>query len=192
MHGTAITGLSAPPEHDVYPAQLIIDMLRAGLGHIDTNRDAAAKIITQACSVLESAGGAEPGRHAIRGGLLTWQIRRVKAHIESHLDRSISVIELAGAVRLGPSYFQRAFKRSFGVSPHAFILDRRIRRAQTLMLTTQDSLCAIALAAGFSDQSHLTTRFHRAIGITPSTWRRERRGGESLALPAASPLGCEA
>ncbi len=143
-----------------------------GLENLDTDPAGATEFAFRAYSFLQTAQNAAPDVEA-RGGLMRWQLRRLKAHIDTNLEKSITINELAALVTLGASYFQRAFKKSFGVSPHAYLLERRIQRAQTLMLTTDNSLCDIALAAGFSDQSHLTTRFHRAIGVTPNVWRRE-------------------
>lgn len=170
-NGAAQTSAGKP---DTDTAQIVVDLLRASLGKLDTDPAIATRLIARACSVLRTSQNpyAEAGTP---GGLLAWQMAKITSHVDRNLDRPITIRELAATVRLGPSYFQRAFKRSFGISPHAFLLQRRIRRAQTLMLTTDNPLCEIALSAGFSDQSHLTTRFHRAIGTTPSAWRRNCR-----------------
>ncbi len=156
--------------------QVVVELLRQGLGRLATDREQAAQLISKACAVLMTARGAPKDDGVVRGALLPWQVRKVRAHIDANLDKPLLVPELSALVGLGPSYFQRAFKKSLGVSPHAFILERRIRRAQTLMLTTPQSLSLIARASGFSDQSHLTTRFHCAVGVTPSVWRRTNRG----------------
>ena len=172
MLGIASPESSANPNSTDGVAQIVSKLLRASLENLDADPAGAAEFAFRAYSVLQRIQNAPSGGE-IRGGLMRWQIRKVRAHVDENLCRPIAIFELAALVRLGASYFQRAFKRSFGVSPHAYMLDRRIQRAQTLMLTTDDSLCDIALAAGFSDQSHLTTRFHRAIGMTPNVWRRE-------------------
>ncbi|MEI9887625.1 MAG: AraC family transcriptional regulator [Rhizomicrobium sp.] len=157
-------------------AQIVVELLRASLKTLDTDREAACSYISKACSVLETVDAApKPGMGLVRGGLAPWQVQRVKAYIEANLDKSVTVRDLSAVARLGPNYFQRAFKKQFEVSPHAFVMQRRIDKAQELMLTTDEPLCAIALAAGFSDQAHLTTRFHRIVGTTPSLWRRERK-----------------
>jgi AraC-like DNA-binding protein len=111
-----------------------------------------------------------------RGGIVAWQARRLRAYIEANLAGQILIEELAALLELSTSHFGRAFKCTFGVSPHRYLTRRRIETAQGLMLTTSDSLSAIALTCGMSDQSHFTRSFRRIVGETPYSWRRTRRG----------------
>jgi AraC family transcriptional regulator len=111
-----------------------------------------------------------------RGGLPAWQMRKVIAHVEANLSRRIRVLELANLLGLSASHFCRAFKCTFGASPRAYVLRRRIDVAQGLMLTTSDSLSSIALGCGMCDQQHFTRSFRRIVGETPSMWRRTWRG----------------
>lgn len=157
-------------------ALLAIELLRGSLENLPKDHEAATQLITRACSVLESAGSPTRSATVDRGGLAPWQIRKVKAYIDENIARPMPIAEISQLVRLGPSHFQRSFKKSLGVSPHAFVMQRRVHRAQTLMLTTQEALSAIALTVGFSDQAHFTTQFRRATGVTPGKWRRERQG----------------
>jgi AraC-like DNA-binding protein len=76
---------------------------------------------------------------------------------------------------LSASYFSRAFRSDFGESPYAYILRRRIERAQEMMLRTDEPLASIAIACGLADQCHLTRLFHRIVGVSPACWRRLRR-----------------
>ena len=112
-----------------------------------------------------------------RGGLAPWQVLRTKAHVEANLDSTVRAGDLAAIARLSPGHFSRAFKGSLGVAPTAYIARRRVARAQTLMLTTNEPLCQIALACGFYDQSHLTRVFRRCAGSSPRDWRRRHRDG---------------
>jgi AraC family transcriptional regulator len=110
------------------------------------------------------------------GGLTPWQERRLKAHIEANLGISLTTAALAGVVNLSPSYFSRAFKRSFGKPPHSYLTMRRAIRAQELMLTTDEPLSQIAAACGLVDQSHLCRLFRRTVGRNPRAWRRAFKG----------------
>jgi len=72
-------------------------------------------------------------------------------------------------------HFARAFKQSEGVTPHSYVLERRIERAQKLLAGTDIPLSRIALATGFSDQSHLARHFRARVGIAPSAFRWSKR-----------------
>jgi AraC-like DNA-binding protein len=110
----------------------------------------------------------------IRGGLAPWQIRDVTTHIERHLDSTITIKDLAARVRLSSYHFCRAFRVSFGDSPHSYLMRRRVERAQGLMLTSKIALGQIAAACGLADQPHFNKLFRRFVGENPGAWRRAR------------------
>ncbi len=83
-----------------------------------------------------------------RSGLAPWQIRQVKTHIAANLGTTMRTQDLASIAGLSPFHFSRAFRDSFGDSPHSYLLRRRIERSQGLMLTTNSSLAEIALDCG--------------------------------------------
>jgi AraC family transcriptional regulator len=107
-----------------------------------------------------------------RGGLAPWQLARVDGHIERRLASRLTNAGLASLVRLSEDHFARAFKVSIGCSPHAYVVARRIERAKSLMTGTNLPLSQIAVAAGFSDQSHLSRCFRDTVGAAPASWRR--------------------
>lgn len=107
-----------------------------------------------------------------KGGLASWQERRVTDHIEYRLDTPLFTEDLAVVARLSTGHFCRAFKTSLGETPHAYIIRQRIRRAQMLMLKSRDTLSQIASACGLTDQAHLTRLFRSIVGTTPMSWRR--------------------
>ncbi|MDG2529404.1 helix-turn-helix transcriptional regulator [Caulobacter endophyticus] len=135
--------------------------------------EGARRLLDQAILVLQAPPLAEAARS---GGLAPWQARRVASYIDDNLERGLTVAELAAAAGVRSGYFGKAFKSSFGVSPHAMVVQRRVARAKILIAQGEDPLKDIALACGFSDQSHLTNRFHRLVGMTPNAWRRLHAG----------------
>lgn len=115
---------------------------------------------------------AEPKSAVHRGGLAPWQKRRIDEYLKNRLHRSVPVDEMAAQVQLSASHFHRAFKETFGDTPHLYLIRLKLQLARELMLTTEDPLTQIALASGFAAQSHLCKAFRRWLGETPSTWRR--------------------
>src|SRR5262249_32312826 len=107
----------------------------------------------------------------MRGGLSPGAHRRVREHIEAHLDHRISIQDLAAIADLSMHHFARAFKRSEGVSPHNYLLHRRIQRARALLASTDVAISVIAVACGFSDHSHCARRFKKRVGVTPGLYR---------------------
>jgi AraC-like DNA-binding protein len=142
---------------------------------MDDERSSAEDSLRRVAEILQARQAKEPAANEeIRGGLSPWQIRKVTNHIEAHLDRPIVNGDLAGLVRLTPCHFGRAFRNSFGVPPHEYVIRRRVEHAQGLMLSTGAPLSQIALDCGLSDQSHLSRLFRRVVGESPSAWRRVR------------------
>ena len=110
-----------------------------------------------------------------RGGLAPWQESRAKEGLDADLDKEITIAQLAHDCGLSTSQFARAFRQSTGCPPHRWLLQRRIERAQNLLLTSDKTLAEIARACGFNDQSHLTRVFGKTVGTSPGLWRRARR-----------------
>ena len=144
---------------------------------LDTDRRAAMSCIQRAAALLgidlSSGGDGTAGHSCQQGGLAPWQAKHIRSFIEDKLDASIRATDLAGVVRLSTSHFFRAFRQTFGESPLAYIMQRRIRRAQELMLTSRLPLSQVALECGLCDQAHLCRVFRRIVGINPNAWRRQ-------------------
>jgi AraC family transcriptional regulator len=154
----------------------VVDLLNTAKRQLDVNRDAARDSISRASSLLWVEINKDPGQSFPRHrALLGWQIRRVRDYIDAHLGGRIRVSDLSNIVQRSEAHFARAFKRTFGVTPHTYVLRRRVEKASQLMLVSDDSLSDIALACGMADQPHLCKIFRQMTGQTPAAWRRERR-----------------
>jgi AraC family transcriptional regulator len=154
----------------------VIGMLDVATQQLDQSREAAQSAIGQAISLLqEQMPRSKAGAHAA-GGLLPWQVRKVREYVDTHIAGRVLVSDLSALVQLSEAHFSRSFKRAFGVSPYAFVVRRRLELAARLMLESSDSLTDIALRCGFADQPHLCNQFRHAMGESPAAWRRARRG----------------
>jgi AraC-like DNA-binding protein len=115
------------------------------------------------------------GSTSNHGGLPPRVTQLMREYIESHLGESISLDTMADMAGLSVFHFTRAFRRSFDMPPHAYLLYRRIAHAHRLLQQTELALSEIALSTGFSDQSHFAKHFRRLTGMTPSAARWNRR-----------------
>jgi AraC-like DNA-binding protein len=110
-----------------------------------------------------------------RGGLPPGVLRRVREYIDSHLSDDLELEQLALTAGLSLHHFARAFKTSVGVPPHQFVLQRRLSLARDLLTSTDCPIADIAIAAGFSDQSHLARHFRQSFAVSPIAFRRSHR-----------------
>jgi AraC-like DNA-binding protein len=141
-------------------------------GFLDHDLDAARQGMSRLSELLTVRPVQTPSPEPARGGLAPWQRQRVARHIEENLEGPVHLEAMAAVAARSVCYFSRAFKVTFGETPHAYVMRRRVRRAQDLMLTSDEPLSHIALACGFADQAHLSRLFRREVGQTPSAWRR--------------------
>ena len=117
--------------------------------------------------------GASPRAQVIyKGGIASRPLQRVIEYINENLPEALSLAELAGIAKLSPHHFASAFKDSTGISPHRYVVERRLDRARELLRRNENSISEIAHAVGFSSQSHLTAHFRRTMGLTPRTFRQ--------------------
>lgn len=102
-------------------------------------------------------------------------LRRVDEYIHEHLSETISLDELSDLAFVSKFHFSRQFKRTTGLTPHQYVVERRIERAKTLLhdpAMSDTGIAAIATACGFTDQSHLGRHFRKLVGVTPATYRK--------------------
>ncbi len=113
---------------------------------------------------------------AVRGHPLSRvSLRRTVDFIEENLSADLSLSALAEIAGLPADGFARRFRASTGTAPHAYVIMRRIRRAEELLAGTDDGIGAIALRLGFCSQAHLSDTFRRLVGSTPALYRKQHR-----------------
>ena len=115
-----------------------------------------------------------------RGGLAPARANRVCEYIDSHLQENIALEVLAGIAQLSVHHFARAFRQTLGIPPHNYIVQRRVERAQQMLRNTELPLSEIAIASGFTDQSHLARHFRTITGVSPSLARHRFRTGPDI------------
>jgi AraC family transcriptional regulator len=163
------------------------DLVMRAMVFFESNREVAWRCLRDASTLLggesKAIGIDTPRLQSILrpGGLAAWQANRALEYIEDNLGSKVAIQEIADCVALSKSHFSRAFRQSFGSAPMAYVAARRVERAKLMMTSTRQRLTDVALTCGFSDQSHLTRSFRRAVGISPARWRRiSLRSSEAL------------
>jgi AraC family transcriptional regulator len=106
-----------------------------------------------------------------KGKLSPGQIRWLTEYIDSRLHESLNLETLAAVVGLGMWTFTRHFRESFGRTPHAYVIERRIDRAQRLLAQSSLPIKEVAAVCGFADQAHMTRVFQTHLHTTPAALR---------------------
>lgn len=115
-----------------------------------------------------------PATRATRRRLLSApELSRVAGHIEAHLADTGGLETFARLLDMDVFSFSRAFKATTGMTPHQYLIDRRLTKIKELLLHSDATLAAIAVDTGFSSQSHMNGAFLRATSVSPGRWRRE-------------------
>jgi AraC-like DNA-binding protein len=104
---------------------------------------------------------APPARHLLRA----------KDLADSRYPETVEVADMAGAAGLSKAHFSREFNRTFGESPHHYLLSRRLERAASLLRMTDWTVGEICVAVGLRSLGSFTTSFKRAYGETPTEYR---------------------
>jgi AraC family transcriptional regulator len=143
-------------DQEEVPSRLLLDQIQQALcAHI----------------IVKCAGISVP---IPRYGLAPWQKRRAEEILNANLLGDISVADVAEQCNLSASHFSKAFKRSFGTTPHRWLEQRRVDAVKERLLHSGLAVGDIAVACGFRDAASLIRSFRRVIGTSPGKWRRRR------------------
>jgi len=96
---------------------------------------------------------------------------RAKDLADARYREPLDVADLARAAHLSEAHFSRAFRRAFGVTPHRYLLTRRLERAAALLRHTDRGVAEICFSVGLRSVGSFTTSFGRAYGLTPTEYR---------------------
>jgi AraC-like DNA-binding protein len=101
------------------------------------------------------------------------RLRLAAEFIHAHCSEALKLEDICTAAGLSPSYLTRSFRRGYGMTPHAYLINSRIQYAQA-RLRRGEAIAEVALAAGFADQAHLQRTFKQLLAATPGQYRHAR------------------
>jgi AraC family transcriptional regulator len=105
-------------------------------------------------------------------GLTGWQVQRVTTYMREHLGRELSLSELAFVANLSRFHFCTAFRLATGRTPFEWLAAERMTRARALLAQSGLRIHAVATAVGYQTPSAFAASFRRAVGVSPSEYRR--------------------
>ena len=100
-------------------------------------------------------------------------IERVIVHIRENLTADLSLASVSAYANLSPIHFHNCFKSATGKTLHQYIEEQRIKKAASLLLTTDWTLTRISGECGFSSQSYFSFAFKRKMGVTPRGYAKQ-------------------
>jgi AraC family transcriptional regulator len=108
------------------------------------------------------------------GAVATRRMPQVLEYIEASLEKNLDLMELSNLAAMSKYHFLRTFRHVTGLTPHQFILGRRLRRAAMALRTSQTPVARIAADQGFGDLSTFNHTFRRVLGLTPTEFRSKK------------------
>jgi AraC-like DNA-binding protein len=176
-------GFVSPVLDDPYTVALVHQVLRAT---DEGNALAADTLLRVAVTrLLRLNGGPLPQRAVRTAGARV--AARARAVLEERMAEPPTLERLAADLGTGPFALLRAFRDAYGMPPHAWLTDARVRRARRL-LDAGTAPAEAAVAVGFTDQPHLNRHFSRIVGVPPGAYQRERKnvqdGSRGLLVPS--------
>lgn len=168
-------GFVSPVMDDPYAVGLVHQVLRAA---DEGNALAADTLLRVAVTrLLRLNGGPMPRREVRTAGARI--AARARGVLEERMAQPPTLEQLAADLGTSPFALLRAFRDVYGMPPHAWLTDARVRRARQL-LDMGAAPSEVALAVGFTDQPHLNRHFSRMVGVPPGAYQRERKNVQDL------------
>lgn len=169
----SVTSVRSPrfTEHLVYDADAAAAVLAAHRAAEHGDRLASSSMLHGALTRLWSRYG-QGNRHDPERDAGSSQVAAARDVLHQRLADPPSLDELAGQVGVGRFALVRAFRARYGLPPHAYLNEQRVRAACRL-LDTGLTPGVVAADVGFADQAHLTRHFRRVVGVPPGQYRRK-------------------
>ncbi|MFG2590643.1 AraC family transcriptional regulator [Streptomyces sp. NPDC048438] len=166
LRGTV--GFAATGVRDPHAARLITEVHRAAEEGNDLAADSVLRVLV--ARLLDRHGSVLPARAPHFAGAR--DAVRARAALEERMERPPTLEALAAELGTSPFALLRAFKKQYGMPPHTWLTDARVRRARRML--DAGTAPAEAAAVGFTDQPHLNRHFTRIVGVPPGAYQRER------------------
>lgn len=104
-------------------------------------------------------------------------LRRARDHADRHYAEPVTLAALADVAGISTYHFQRLFTATYGLSPSAYVSQRRVERAQDLLRATNLTVTEICHAVGFASLGSFSSRFRELVGESPSEFQARYAGG---------------
>jgi AraC family transcriptional regulator len=128
--------------------------------------------VSIASRLISTHSSVAPRAATRSGGLGGRRLKQTLAYIEDHLAEDLSLSRIAAITGVSASHFKSLFRESAGVPVHQYVIQRRVERAKDLLMQDKLSIAEIALATGFSHQSHMARHMRRSVGLSPRAMKR--------------------
>lgn len=108
----------------------------------------------------------------LAGGLPRQKLQKALEYINDNLDQDLSLARIAATVETSPYHFARKFKQTTGFALHQYVIDRKVKRAESLLARTDLPIVEVCFRVGFASVSHFTSLFGERTGLTPRAYRK--------------------
>jgi AraC family transcriptional regulator len=165
---------SAPdPQIERIGLSLLSEMENGGLGGVLYAESQATVLALHLLRNHSSLGRGSGRKLGSEGGFSKRGLEQATDYINDNLSRKLTLAEIAGVAHMSPDHFARSFKAATGLSPHQYVIHRRVERAKSLLLDTGLTVAEVARAVGFSNPSHLAHHVRRLLGGPPGALGRK-------------------